>query len=74
MSDKLPRISGKKCVKTLAKVGWYVRSQKGSHIVLKHDNFSNLITVPDHKELAIGTLRAIIRGAGLTVEEFNKLI
>ncbi|HKZ49599.1 MAG TPA: type II toxin-antitoxin system HicA family toxin [Candidatus Nanoarchaeia archaeon] len=70
---KLPRVSGKEVLKVLGKIGYYVRDQKGSHIHLRH-NTKPPLTVPMHDELAPGTLRSIIRDAGLTVEEFLKLL
>lgn len=72
--SKLPRISGRECVKALLKVGFYQKHQVGSHIVMRRDNPFAQTVVPDHRELDRGTLRAIIRQAGLTVEEFNKLL
>ena len=72
--SKLPRLSGRDCVKALAKTGFYQKRQHGSHIILRRDNpFAQLI-VPDHKELDRGTLRAILRQANLSVEEFNALL
>ena len=72
--SKLPRISGRECVKALEKAGFQFKRQEGSHIVLRrNDPFAQLV-VPDHKELDRGTLRAIIRQAGLSVEEFIKLL
>lgn len=71
----LRRISGREAVAALAKVGYGTDRQKGSHIVLRQSTAPyRRIVVPDHKELATGTLRAIIRQAGLTVEEFNALL
>jgi predicted RNA binding protein YcfA (HicA-like mRNA interferase family) len=55
-------------------VGFYVKRQKGSHIVLRRDEPFAQVVVPDHKELDSGTLRAIIRYAGLSVDEFLKLL
>jgi predicted RNA binding protein YcfA (HicA-like mRNA interferase family) len=70
----LPRISGRECVKALEKAGFVFRRQEGSHIILRrNDPFAQLV-VPDHKELDRGTLRAIIRQAGISVEEFTKLL
>jgi predicted RNA binding protein YcfA (HicA-like mRNA interferase family) len=48
--------------------------QRGSHIVLVRENPKNTVIVPNHKELDRGTLRAIIRQADLTVEEFIQLL
>jgi predicted RNA binding protein YcfA (HicA-like mRNA interferase family) len=70
----LPRVSGREVVKALRKIGYNTDRQRGSHIVLRQTAPPHRrITVPDHKEVAKGTLRAIIRQAGLTVEEFNSL-
>lgn len=71
--SKLQRISGRDCIKALEKAGFHFKRQEGSHIILRrNDPFSQLV-VPDHKELDRGTLRAIIRQAGMSVEEFVKL-
>jgi predicted RNA binding protein YcfA (HicA-like mRNA interferase family) len=72
--SKLPRISGWECVHALEKVGFGIVRQRGSHIVIRRDNPYAQIVVPDHKELAPGILRRIIRDAGLTVEEFVALL
>ncbi|MFH0992221.1 MAG: type II toxin-antitoxin system HicA family toxin [bacterium] len=59
--NTLPRISGRDCVNSLLKVGFSIRRQQGSHIILRrYEPFAQLV-VPDHKELDRGTLRAIIR-------------
>ena len=71
----LPRVSGHEVVKALQKVGYERDRQRGSHIVLRQTASPHRrITVPDHKEVAKGTLRAIIRQAGLTVDEFKALL
>jgi predicted RNA binding protein YcfA (HicA-like mRNA interferase family) len=58
----------------LARLGYEKDRQKGSHIVLRQTAHPHRrLVVPDHKEVAKGTLRAIIKQAGLTVEEFNAL-
>ena len=72
--NKLPKISGQDCVKALKKEGFYLKRQKGSHMVLRRDNPFAQIIVPTHKELDRGTLRAIIRQAGLSVSEFVDLL
>ncbi len=69
----LPRISGRECVKTLAKVDFYLKRQRGSHMILRRDNPFAQVVVPDHKELDRGTLRSIIRQAQLGVNEFIEL-
>lgn len=72
--SKLPRISGRECVKALYKVGYVQKRQEGSHIILRRMNPFTQVVVPDHKELDRGTLRAIIRQTGLSNEEFVKLL
>ncbi len=73
--SKLPVVSGKEVVKALAKIGYQFDHQRGSHIVVRQ-TFEpyRRITVPDHKEIAKGTLRKILRDAGLSVDEFANLL
>jgi predicted RNA binding protein YcfA (HicA-like mRNA interferase family) len=73
VSSRIPVVSGKQLVKTLLKMGYYIRSQQGSHIHLRHP-LHPPITIPNHKEVARGTLRAIINQTGLTSEEFLELL
>ena len=70
----LPRISGRECIRALVKAGFYVKRQEGSHIILRRDEPFAQLVVPDHQELDRGTLRAIIRQAGLSVDTFTRLI
>lgn len=73
--SNLPQVSGREVVKALEKIGYAVDRQRGSHIVLRQAASPyRRITVPDHKEVAKGTLRAIIRQAGLTIEQFKDLL
>jgi len=72
--SRLPSISGRECVKALQRVGFHIRRQEGSHIILRRDDPFAQVVVPDHKELDRGTLRAIIRQAGLSVEELIELL
>lgn len=73
--SKLPIISGFKAVKALSKIGYKIDHQTGSHMILRHEEPPHRrLTIPNHKELAKGTLRAIIRQSGLTVEEFLELL
>jgi predicted RNA binding protein YcfA (HicA-like mRNA interferase family) len=73
--SKLPIVSGAECVKALGKVGFVVYRQRGSHITLvRKTPPPSQTTIPNHKELDRGTLRAIIRQAGLTVDEFMALL
>jgi predicted RNA binding protein YcfA (HicA-like mRNA interferase family) len=71
----LPRVSGREVVKALTRIGYEQDRQRGSHIILRQTSYPHRrITVPDHREVAKGTLRAIIRETGLTVEEFKALL
>lgn len=72
--SKLPVVSGADCVAALGKVGFVVYRQRGSHITMVRTTPSAQTTIPNHKELDRGTLRAIIRQAGLTVDEFVALL
>ena len=72
---KLPILSGTKILKALSKIGYQIDHQTGSHIILRNKLPPHRrMTVPNHKEVAKGTFRAIIRQAGLSVEEFIKLL
>ena len=72
--SKLPQVSGKNCLKALSKVGFFVKRQKGSHIIIcRNDPFAEVV-IPNHKTLDKGTLRAIIRQADLDVDEFIELL
>lgn len=70
----LPRISGRVCVKALGKLGFEVRRQRGSHIIMRRRNPTMTVSVPDHRELSSGTLRDIIKAIGLTVDQFKELL
>jgi predicted RNA binding protein YcfA (HicA-like mRNA interferase family) len=67
----LPRVSGREAAHAFASVGYEIVRQRGSHLRLRHPTNARLpLTVPDHGELKTGLLRALIRDAGMTVEEF----
>ncbi|MBM4275292.1 MAG: type II toxin-antitoxin system HicA family toxin [Deltaproteobacteria bacterium] len=72
--SKLPKISGRESVKALNKAGFYFIRQEGSHIILRKDNPFAQLVVPDHKELDRGTLRAILRQAGVGLDDFLRLL
>ena len=67
----LSNVSGKEAVKIFQKFGYSLDHQTGSHIIFYHESKPTL-SIPDHKELAPGLLRGLIRKSGLTVEEFLK--
>jgi predicted RNA binding protein YcfA (HicA-like mRNA interferase family) len=71
---KLGNISGKEAAKAFAKAGWQTMGQVGSHLVMiKSDERANL-SIPQHKELSVGTLRALIRAADMSVDDFLGLL
>ena len=72
--SKLPRVSGAEVVAALGKLGFYVRRQRGSHIILRRDEPFAQVVVPNHRELDSGTLRAILRQIGISVDEFKALL
>ena len=71
--SRLPVCSGADAVKTLRKLGYEIDHQTGSHIILRQPSGRRL-TVANHRELAKGTLRALIREAGITKEQFAELL
>ena len=76
MSKKLPVVSGKEVLKILIEQGFEKVGQKGSHVRLKKKTQNKVLitVVPLHKELAQGTLLAILRQTQIDKEEFIKLI
>ena len=70
---KLPVVSGKECIRRLQHAGWCRNRQRGSHVVMLKAGRTASLSIPLHREPAPGTLRALIRAAGMTVEEFIDL-
>lgn len=66
----LPVLSGREVAQTFVSLGWQIARQRGSHIILVKSGHPATLSVPDHREVARGTLRALIRRSGVTVEEF----
>jgi len=72
MSEKLPALKPKDVIRILEKLGFQLYRQRGSHRIFVKDEYQ--VIVPFHnRELKQGTLYNIIKGMGLTVEEFNRL-
>ena len=67
---QLPVMSGREVARVFEKHGWEIARQRGSHIVMVKAGQNVTLSIPDHKEVARGTLRSLIRSASLTVEEF----
>jgi len=73
--SRLPQVSGQDVVRVLRKIGYEQDYMRGSHIVMRQVvEPHRRVTVPDHNPIAKGTLRAIIRQVGLTVEQFVALL
>jgi len=72
MPPRLRRVSGQAAIRALEKLGFVQVRQRGSHVVLRKQMAGGTAgcVVPLHRELAIGTLRGILRQAGVTPEEF----
>jgi predicted RNA binding protein YcfA (HicA-like mRNA interferase family) len=73
---KLPALSARKVIRALRKAGFVVVAQRGSHIRLngERDGRVHVVIVPNHADIAPGTLVSILRQAGLTREEFDALL
>jgi predicted RNA binding protein YcfA (HicA-like mRNA interferase family) len=66
----LPVVSGRDAVKAFQRLGWTVARQSVSHIIMVHPDHNASLSIPDHREVAKGTPRSLIRHANLTVDEF----
>ncbi len=66
----LPTLSGQEVVKVFESFGWSVARQRGSHIIMTKEHENVTLSIPNHREVAKGTLRSLIRSANLTVDEF----
>ena len=71
---KLPIISGAEAVRSFQRAGWRQDRQRGSHVILVKSGMVASLSVPQHREIAPGTIRALIRNAGMSVSEFVSLI
>jgi len=69
---RLPRVSGAEAIRAFERLGFVQVRQRGSHVVLKRVGQGSITgcVVPLHAELAIGTLRGILKQAGIKAEEF----
>lgn len=72
--SKLPQVSGADVVRALQKIGFSVRRQHGSHIIIRRDDPFAQTVAPNHRQIDRGRLRAILRQTDLSVDEFNKLL
>ena len=67
---RLPALSGRDVVRVFQRFGWQVARQSSSHIILVQEGASATLSIPNHREVAKGTLRSLIRAANLSVAEF----
>lgn len=72
---RLPVVSAQDAIGAFRKRGYEIDHQTGGHIILRNTEPPHRrLTIPNHKELAKGTLRSLIRQAGMTVDEFARLL
>ena len=72
---KLPTdLSGRRLSNALQRVGFVLRRQRGSHMILRRDQPLARVVIPDHKRVRAGTLRKILHEAGLTVDQLLDLL
>ncbi len=75
MSERLPAVKPSEVLRALERDGWQIHRQRGSHVILRKEGHSYVLSVPMHRrDMPKGTLRGIIEDAGLTVEEFLALL
>ncbi len=76
MSPRLQRVTSKELIKALRKAGFEEKRQRGSHLHMKREEDGRRVTVPIHlgRVMPLGTLRAILRDAHITPEEFAELL
>ena len=72
--SKLPQVSGADVVRALEKLGFTVRRQHGSHIIMRRNEPFAQTVVPNHRQIDRGTLRAILRQTEVTADELIKLL
>jgi predicted RNA binding protein YcfA (HicA-like mRNA interferase family) len=66
----LPLLRPREVFRAFERLGWTVARQRGSHIVLTRAGTLATLSVPDHPQVARGTLRSLIAAAGVTVDQF----
>ena len=72
--SRLPSVSGQQVVAALQRIGFRIRRQHGSHIIMRRDEPFSQTVVPAHREIDRGTLRAILRQIDLSVDDFVRLL
>jgi predicted RNA binding protein YcfA (HicA-like mRNA interferase family) len=74
--SQLPAVNGKQLLKVLEGEGWYVKRIRGSHHILRHPTIPDALPVPIHGNRPIkrGTLGNILRTAGISRDDFQRLL
>ena len=70
----LPVLSGSQVVRAFERAGWRLDRQRGSHAILVKPGQIASLSVPQHREVAPGTLRALVRASGMSMDEFSALV
>jgi len=68
---KLKIVSGNELVRFFEKYGWFVMRQKGSHIIMVKTGEIITLSIPNHKEIAVGTLRSLLRSANISLDIYT---
>ncbi|MDY0027645.1 MAG: type II toxin-antitoxin system HicA family toxin [Candidatus Humimicrobiaceae bacterium] len=68
--SQVPLLKPEDVIKIFKKFGWEVARSRGSHIILTKEGNIATLSIPNHSEVARGTLRSLINKSGLTIEEF----
>ena len=75
MTDRMPQLKPQELIRVLEKLGFTMRRQTGSHVILRHSTTKRLASVPFHaRDLKRGLLFGILRQAGVTQEEFLRAL
>ena len=74
MSSKYPVLKSQEIMRAFKKAEFKELSQKDSHLKLKKEDPTRIVIIPMHEEVARGTLRSILEQAGMSLEEFLKLL
>ena len=70
----VPLLRPKQVVKAFKKLGWGIARQRGSHIILTKEGHIATLSIPNHPQVARGTLRSLTTRAGITIEEFLRAL
>ncbi|HDQ99151.1 MAG TPA: type II toxin-antitoxin system HicA family toxin [candidate division WOR-3 bacterium] len=70
MMPPVPLLKPREVIRAFERLGWTVARQRGSHVIMTREGHIASLSIPDHPEVARGTLRSLVARAGLTVGEF----